>query len=100
SHGANMPDDITSLSLEELGKVKVTAQKREENLQQVPISIIAVSGIALEKSSVRDIKDLPRLVPNFEIEQAAQSPGLRLSIRGVGTFGNSAIEPSVAPFLD
>lgn len=39
-------------------------------------------------------------MPNFSVEQAAQAPGLRISIRGVGTFGNSAIEPSVAPFLD
>jgi len=98
--GAEAPDDLAALSLEELGDIKVTAQKREENLQQVPISIIAVSGQTLERASVRDIKDLPRLVPNFSVEQAAQSPGLRLSIRGVGTFGNSAIEPSVAPFLD
>lgn len=100
SHGAELPPDLASLSLEELGQIKVTAQKREENLQQVPISIIAVSGLGLEKSSVRDIKDLPRLAPNFAINQAAQSPGLRLAIRGLGTFGNSAIEPSVAPFLD
>lgn len=94
------PDGLAALSIEELGNIKVTAQKREENLQQVPISIVAVSGATLEKSSVRDIRDLPRLVPNFMINQAAQSPGLRMAIRGVGTFGNSAIEPSVAPFLD
>ncbi len=97
---ADVTDDLLSLSIEELGNIKVTAQKREENLQQVPISIIAFSGTTLEKASVRDIKDLPRLAPNFSVEQAAQSPGLRLAIRGVGTFGNSAIEPSVAPFLD
>ncbi|TAK99103.1 MAG: TonB-dependent receptor [Rhodospirillaceae bacterium] len=100
SKAADLPDDLASLSIEELGNIKVTAQKREENLQQVPISIIAFSGAILEKASVRDIKDLPRLVPNFSVEQAAQSPGLRIAIRGIGTFGNSAIEPSVAPFLD
>lgn len=100
AHGAGVPPDLNALSLEELGNITVTAQKREENLQQVPISIIAVSGAALEKASIRDVKDLPRLVPNFSVEQAAQAPGLRFSVRGVGTFGNSAIEPSVAPFLD
>jgi iron complex outermembrane receptor protein len=100
SNGAELPADLTSLSIEELGNIKVTAQKREENPQHVAISIIVLSGAALEKSSVRDVKDLPRLVPNFSVEKAAQAPGLRLSIRGVGTFGNSAIEPSVTPFLD
>jgi iron complex outermembrane receptor protein len=81
-------------------EIIVTPQKREERLQDVPISIVAVTAGQLAAASVRGVKDLPRLVPNFSITRAAQSAGLRLAVRGIGTLGNSAIEPSVAPFMD
>lgn len=83
-----------------LEEIIVTAQKREERIQDVPISIVAMSAATLENANIRDVKDLPRLVPNFSIQRAAQTTGLRIAVRGIGTFGNSAIEPSVAPFLD
>jgi len=81
-------------------EITVSAQRREERIQDVPVSVIAVNAARLEQANVRDVKDLPRLVPNFSVQEAAQAAGLRLEVRGIGTFSNAAIEPSVAPFLD
>ena len=46
-----------------LGEVAVAAQRREENIQSVPIRVAAVSGSALEAAGVTDMADLPNVVP-------------------------------------
>ena len=82
------------------GDVVVTAQKRAERAQDVPISISAFEGASLTQANVTQLSDLTRLVPTFNFGQGPGSVGARYSIRGLGAFGNSAIEPSVATFLD
>ena len=82
------------------GDIVVTAQKRSEKLQDVPISIAAFSGATLGESNVNDISNLGRLVPNFSATRGPQVAGVRLNIRGIGASGTSAVEPSVATFLD
>ena len=49
-----------------LDTVVVTAQKRSQSLQEVPISMTVISGEQLEKSRVRTLMDLQQSVPNFE----------------------------------
>lgn len=78
----------------------VTAQKRAENLQDVPISIAAFSDAALLKANVNSPQDLGRIAPNFQATRSTTVAGFRVNIRGVGGFGNSAIEPSAAVYLD
>jgi iron complex outermembrane receptor protein len=78
----------------------VTAQKRAENIQDVPLSIMAVSEKAMEAKSVEDVKDLERLIPNLRIGSIAQASGVSLRIRGFGADSNAAIDPSVAPYVD
>lgn len=87
---------------EEAGSAEiiVTAQKRRERAQDVPISISAFAGDTLTEANVTQIADLTRLVPTFSFGTGPGSVGARYSIRGLGAFGNSAIEPSVATFLD
>ena len=81
-------------------EIIVTAQKRSERLQDVPISISAVGGDALAEANVTQLFDLPRLVPTLRLGDSPGTVGARLNIRGIGSFGNSALEPSVAVFLD
>ena len=81
-------------------EVVVTAQKRAENVQHVPASIVALSGAQLQKSGVDNVKDLTRLVPSLQIITIAQVSGVALEIRGFGTSSNAAIDPDVAPYLD
>jgi iron complex outermembrane receptor protein len=83
-----------------LEEVIVTAQKRTQNAQDVPISMAVFSAQTLDRSRVDDIRDLRRITPNLYIATAPQVTNTRVAIRGIGTSGNTAIEPSVAFFVD
>lgn len=86
---ASSPDDIV-----------VTAQRREERLQDVPISLTAVSGAKLAASGIDDVTQLQRLAPSLFISPSGQAANARISVRGIGSSGSAAIEPSVAAFVD
>lgn len=86
-----------------LEEIIVTARKREESLQQVPISIAAVSGEELERQSIESLEDLGQMTPNFHFSE--QPNGGRLGgvafIRGVGQRdANAAYDPSVGIYVD
>ena len=78
----------------------VTAQRRAENVQNVPISITALDSGALKQANIVNALDLGTVVSNFNVQRAAQAANVRVTIRGIGAPGNSATEPSVATFLD
>ena len=80
--------------------VVVTAEKRKENLQDVPLSIVAVSGQQLEAAGVHNATQLQKIVPDLQISQLPQSAGVTFRIRGFGTAGNAAIDSDVATYLD
>jgi iron complex outermembrane receptor protein len=80
--------------------VVVTAQKRDEDIQDVPISISAFNAEMLDEAGVSDIRDLRNITPSLNLATAPQLANTRVEIRGIGTSGNTAIEPSVALFLD
>lgn len=91
---------VEDVGMAETTEIVVTAQKRAERAQDVPISISAFSGNTLIEANITQIADLTRLVPTFNFGTGPGSVGARYSIRGLGSFANSAIEPSVATFLD
>ena len=80
--------------------IVVTAQKRAENVQDVPISIAAFSGEGLEASNVVTVQDLGRVATNFQTVRSSNTGSTRIGIRGVGSLANTLIEPSVAVFVD
>ena len=80
--------------------ITVTAQKREENIQDVPLSIVAVTGEALEERNITSAMELGRTVPNFYATRGAAAANTRIVIRGIGTAGNTAADQSTAFFLD
>ncbi len=76
-------------------EVVVTAQKREERLQDVPIAVSVASGEQLERQNIANVDQLKLIVPSFE----ATSFGV--SIRGVGTATfSTSIEPTVSTVID
>jgi len=81
-------------------EIVVTAQKRAENVQDVPISISAFSGETLERNNVVNIEGLAKVTPNLSVAKGAQTSYVRLAIRGIGAASNTTVEPSVAVFLD
>ncbi|MDT0575991.1 TonB-dependent receptor [Croceicoccus sp. F390] len=66
-------------------EIVVTAQKQAQNLQDVPISITAVTGDMLQDAQVNTIADLSTSIPNVQINSFANSPDSAVfTIRGVG----------------
>jgi outer membrane receptor protein involved in Fe transport len=94
------PEDQTKTH--ELGTVTVTAQKRTENLQDVPISLDVISSDKLTEMNVADFQDYVKLLPSVSTQQV--SPGFsQVYMRGVasGSNGNhSGPLPSVGQYLD
>jgi outer membrane receptor protein involved in Fe transport len=84
-----------------LDEVVVTAQKRAENLQDVPIVVTVVPGALLRDAGVRDIKDLTILTPGLIVTSTANETSTTARIRGVGTVGdNIGLESSVGIVID
>jgi len=81
--------------------ITVTAQKRTENLQQVPIAITVISGAQLDALSGINIENAQYLVPALNFRKAGASINQFLFLRGIGTSSFSiAGEPSVSTVVD
>jgi iron complex outermembrane receptor protein len=79
----------------------VTANKRAENIQDVPMSVTAVSGDQLEKVGINNATELARFIPSVAITQSNNNRNTTLFVRGIGTSGtNPGIEQSVGIFID
>jgi iron complex outermembrane recepter protein len=84
-----------------LTEIIVTAQKREQNLQEVPAAVSVLSAEALERSAGFNIEGLNNLVPSLNFRKGGTTLNSSLFLRGVGTINFSiAAEPSVATVLD
>jgi iron complex outermembrane recepter protein len=81
-----------------LEEVVVTAQKREESLQDVPISVSAMSGQKVEDNGITNLEELTLYIPNVNINQGQAQPNLY--IRGVGSGTNAGFEQSVGMYID
>jgi iron complex outermembrane receptor protein len=92
---------VSSVATAQIEEVVVTAQKVEENLQDVPISVTAVSGEAIAASSVFSLESLGDLVPSLTFRKGTSMANNALFLRGVGTISFSiAAEPSVSTVVD
>ena len=79
----------------------VTAQKREQSLQDVPIVVTSLNQEALNNAGVRDIKDLQILTPGMTVTSTTSEASTTVRIRGVGTVGdNPGLESSVGVVID
>lgn len=88
--------DDSNLMLEE---VIVTAQKRSENAQDVPIAISVVAGEKLQNQGISDFAELSNHVPNLQIKDTPATYQVRVRGLGSGT-GTASIEQSVGLFVD
>ena len=86
---------IAQLMLEE---VMVTAQKRIESLQDVPISIAAMSGEKIDDIGITSLQELTQYIPNVTVNAGAGTPNL--FIRGIGSGTNQGFEQSVGMYID
>ena len=83
---------------QQLEEVIVTAQKRAESLQDVPISVTAMQGEKLQDAGIPNMAALADYVPNLHI--ASASVNTNIYMRGIGSGNNQAFEQSVGMYID
>jgi iron complex outermembrane receptor protein len=81
-------------------QVIVTVRKRTERLQDVPLSITALSAETLEDAGVKNIQDLSRLTPGLTVNTSGAETGVSPTIRGLYNLNGGSGDPNVAVFLD
>jgi outer membrane receptor protein involved in Fe transport len=85
----------------QLEEVVVTATKREQTLQDVPVAVTVTTAETLEKAAIQNITDLASLIPSLRVTQLQTSTQTNFLIRGFGNGANNpGIEPSVGVFID
>ena len=82
-------------------EIIVTATKREQTLQEVPVAVSVTTADTIEKAVIKDVLDLQSVVPSLRVSQLQNSVATNFIIRGFGNGANNAgIEPSVGVFID
>jgi iron complex outermembrane receptor protein len=85
--------------------IVVTARRREESLQEVPISVTVLTGVQLEARQIYSMDQLGDVVPNLQLDKAAPSSGSssvgQIFIRGIGQADYTPVtDPGVALYVD
>lgn len=81
-----------------LEEIVVTAQKREESLMDVPISVNAVSGEKMAEAGITELEGMTAYVPNLTMNQTGI--GTIIAIRGISSGINQGFEQSVGQYVD
>src|ERR1700760_2169081 len=82
-----------------IGEIIVTARRREESLQDVPIAVTALGGEQLNQLQVYSVKDIAAYAPGLNINSDSAGRSF-VSIRGIGTTLINTVQPGVGIFLD
>lgn len=95
--GAAQPEDPVASG----NSIVVTATKREQTLQEIPVAVSVTTAETLDREQIRDLRDLQSVVPSLRVTQLQSSANTNFIIRGFGNGANNAgIEPSVGVFID
>lgn len=99
--GASSAAQAQTSDVQTVDSIIVTAQKREQNLQDVPVVVTAVGAKLLQDTGVKDIKDLTILTPGLTVTSTSSEASTTARVRGVGTVGdNPGLESSVGVVID
>lgn len=89
--------DAAPDSASAVADIVVTAQRREQRLQDVPVSVSVVSGAAVSQLNLTDLAQVAERQPNLKI---TPGPFDQLNVRGIGSANNVGFEQSVGTFVD
>jgi iron complex outermembrane receptor protein len=90
-----------SASGPQVGEVVVTARRRAESLQSVPIAVSVVDGAQAAAKNLNDIQDISAQVPAVDFRTSASNKDQTVFVRGIGTISTSpGVEPSVSTVID
>ena len=93
-------DDTGDTEARTLEEVIITAQKREQSLQDVPVTVSAFSGNFIEEAGVQDIRDIAGLTPNLSIKTRSETE-TTVFMRGIGSLAPGiGADPAVGIFID
>jgi len=82
-------------------EITVTAAKREQTLQEIPVAVSVVGADTVEKAAIVDMIDLQSVIPSLRVDQLQTSSQTNFRIRGFGNgANNTGIESSVGVFID
>ena len=100
--GAAQAQDAFGVSSVLLEKITVTARKREEPIQNVPLSVTHFSSEQIDALKVRDLEDLSVSMPNVALDDIGTVGGIaNFSIRGLGINSSiPSVDPTVGVFVD
>jgi iron complex outermembrane recepter protein len=91
----------TQPNADTLDVIVVTAERREENIHDVPMQVTAISGEKLEREGATSLLDVVEHSPAVTYQEVADPRTTTLSIRGISTLGNvPGVEPSAAIVVD
>ncbi|SCY82220.1 Outer membrane receptor proteins, mostly Fe transport [Novosphingobium aromaticivorans] len=106
AHAQAAPQDVAADSEQAsdgsgIGDIIVTARRREERLQDVPVSVTALSAEQIRKYDMTSLEKISTQTPQLTIGRASNGSGAQLTLRGIGSSSTSiGIEQSVAVILD
>jgi iron complex outermembrane recepter protein len=99
--GGTARADTASAEVEGIQEIVVTAEKRSETLQSVPVSVTAITGAQLEQLKIDTPSDLVTQVPNLQVNGIVGEGSPLFSLRGVSMFDYSLNQSSpVASYID
>ncbi len=88
----------TSAAPKVLDQITVTAQIREEKVQEVPVAVTAFSASQIEDAGIRTVQDLISMVPNVSLSQSLTVGNSFVTVRGISQVNNA--DPAVAVVVD
>lgn len=84
-----------------IGEITVTAQKRKQNLKDVPLAVSVIDSSVLENANITNMQDITTLAPSLNLTSNSSGQASSFNIRGIGSQAFSdTVEPSVAVVLD
>jgi iron complex outermembrane recepter protein len=90
------PDGYTGLA-----DIVVTAQRREESLQRVPVAVTAISSEQIDQLRVTNVKNLAGVAPSLQINNQGLSSNSTIIVRGIASgTSNNAVDPKVGIYID
>lgn len=98
AHAADAAAPADEVGIQE---IVVTAAKRAQSIDSVPLSISAISGAQLEAQGINNIRDLARQTPTLDVQSSNGEATVAYRLRRVGNLGNiPSFEPAVGLFVD
>jgi iron complex outermembrane receptor protein len=82
-------------------EIKVTARRRSERLQKVPVAVTVLTGAALKAANLNTLQDILATVPSADFRTSSSNKDRTIFVRGLGTISTSpGVEPDVSTVLD